>query len=34
VSARYDPRTALLVFDLQNDFADARGALYVAPGSP
>jgi nicotinamidase/pyrazinamidase len=25
----YNPRTALLVVDLQNDFADPRGSLYV-----
>lgn len=26
----FDPRTALLVVDVQNDFADPRGRLYVA----
>jgi nicotinamidase/pyrazinamidase len=25
----YDPRTALVVVDVQNDFADPRGSLYV-----
>jgi nicotinamidase/pyrazinamidase len=30
--AEYDPRTALVVVDLQNDFADPRGALYVRGG--
>ncbi len=29
---RYDARTALLVVDMQNDFADPRGALYVRGG--
>jgi|SRR6478736_3262289 nicotinamidase/pyrazinamidase len=29
----YGPRTALLVVDVQNDFADPAGALYV-PGAP
>ena len=28
----YDPRTALIVVDLQNDFADPKGALYVPGG--
>ena len=28
--ARYDARTALLVVDVQNDFADPAGSLYVA----
>jgi nicotinamidase/pyrazinamidase len=28
----YDPKTALVVVDLQNDFADAKGALYVRDG--
>jgi nicotinamidase/pyrazinamidase len=28
----YDPRTALLVVDVQNDFADPSGSLYVAGG--
>lgn len=27
--ARYDQRTALIVTDVQNDFADPRGSLYV-----
>ncbi len=29
----YNPRTALLVVDLQNDFADPRGSLYVRGAS-
>jgi nicotinamidase/pyrazinamidase len=29
---RYDARTALLVVDVQNDFADPSGSLYVAGG--
>jgi nicotinamidase/pyrazinamidase len=28
----YDPQTALLVVDMQNDFADPAGGLYVAGG--
>jgi nicotinamidase/pyrazinamidase len=28
----YDPATALLVVDVQNDFADAKGSLYVRGG--
>jgi len=32
VSDRYDSRTALLVVDVQNDFADPAGGLYVAGG--
>ncbi|MEX2289274.1 MAG: isochorismatase family protein [Mycobacteriales bacterium] len=28
----YDPRTALVVVDVQNDFADPAGGLYVAGG--
>jgi nicotinamidase/pyrazinamidase len=28
----YDPSTALLVVDVQNDFADAKGSLYVRGG--
>jgi nicotinamidase/pyrazinamidase len=28
----YDPRTALLVVDVQNDFADGKGSLYVRGG--
>lgn len=30
---RYDPRTALIVVDLQNDFADPKGSLSVAGGA-
>ena len=30
--SRYDPRTALVVVDLQNDFADPAGSLSVAGG--
>ncbi len=30
---RYDPRTALVVVDLQNDFADPAGGLSVADGA-
>jgi nicotinamidase/pyrazinamidase len=30
--ADYDPTTALLVVDVQNDFADPGGSLYVAGG--
>ncbi len=29
---RYDPTTALIVVDCQNDFADPEGSLYVAGG--
>jgi nicotinamidase/pyrazinamidase len=29
VKERYDPATALIVVDVQNDFADPKGALYV-----
>lgn len=29
---RYDPETALLVVDVQNDFADPAGSLYVREG--
>ena len=29
---RYDSRTALIVVDVQNDFADPRGSLYVRRG--
>ncbi|MEK7217274.1 MAG: isochorismatase family protein, partial [Chloroflexota bacterium] len=29
---RFDPATALIVVDVQNDFADPRGSLYVAGG--
>jgi nicotinamidase/pyrazinamidase len=28
----YDPRTALVVVDVQNDFADPKGSLYVRRG--
>ncbi|MEZ5238377.1 MAG: isochorismatase family protein [Microthrixaceae bacterium] len=31
-SQRYDRRTALVVVDLQNDFADPGGSLHVAGG--
>jgi nicotinamidase/pyrazinamidase len=31
--ARYDPETALIVVDTQNDFADPAGSLAVAGGS-
>ena len=30
--ATYDPRTALCVTDVQNDFADPSGSLYVSEG--
>src|SRR5205809_7287031 len=30
--AEYDNRTALIVTDIQNDFADPRGSLYVNGG--
>lgn len=30
--ATYDPRTALVVVDVQNDFADPGGSLYVREG--
>lgn len=30
--ARYDRRTALIVTDVQNDFADPKGSLYVEGG--
>jgi nicotinamidase/pyrazinamidase len=30
--SRYDPQTALLVVDVQNDFADPNGSLYVREG--
>jgi nicotinamidase/pyrazinamidase len=30
--AKYDPETALIVVDMQNDFADPRGSLYVRGG--
>jgi nicotinamidase/pyrazinamidase len=29
---RYDPQTALIVVDVQNDFADPAGSLYVREG--
>ncbi len=29
---QYDPKTALLVVDMQNDFADPDGSLYVTDG--
>jgi nicotinamidase/pyrazinamidase len=32
MSDRYDPSTALLVVDVQNDFADPEGGLYVSGG--
>jgi nicotinamidase/pyrazinamidase len=32
VADRYDARTALIVVDVQNDFADPSGGLYVADG--
>jgi nicotinamidase/pyrazinamidase len=32
VSSPYDTRTALLVVDVQNDFADPEGSLYVRDG--
>ena len=32
MSERYDSRTALLVVDVQNDFADPQGGLYVRGG--
>lgn len=30
--AEYDDKTALIVVDVQNDFADSRGSLYVRDG--
>jgi nicotinamidase/pyrazinamidase len=30
--AKYDPETALIVVDMQNDFADPTGSLYVRGG--
>jgi nicotinamidase/pyrazinamidase len=30
--SRYDPETALIVVDYQNDFADPKGSLYVSGG--
>jgi nicotinamidase/pyrazinamidase len=32
MAGSYDPTTALLVVDMQNDFADPAGSLYVAGG--
>ena len=32
VGGSYDARTALVVVDVQNDFADPGGSLYVAEG--
>lgn len=32
MTARYDSRTALVVVDVQNDFADPQGNLYVRDG--
>ncbi|PVZ11851.1 isochorismatase family protein [Actinomycetospora cinnamomea] len=32
MTSLYDPTTALVVVDVQNDFADPRGGLYVAGG--
>jgi nicotinamidase/pyrazinamidase len=32
MSPRFDPATALLVVDVQNDFADPKGGLYVRGG--
>ncbi|CAO5244076.1 isochorismatase family protein [Frankia sp. AgKG'84/4] len=32
MTARYGPRVALLVVDVQNDFADPAGSLYVTGG--
>jgi len=32
IVGRYDGRTALLVVDVQNDFADPKGSLYVSGG--
>jgi nicotinamidase/pyrazinamidase len=29
VPERYDPKTALIVVDVQNDFADSKGSLFV-----
>ena len=29
---RYDPATALIIVDVQNDFADPDGSLYVRGG--
>jgi nicotinamidase/pyrazinamidase len=32
MAATYDPQTALIVVDVQNDFADPNGSLYVRGG--
>jgi nicotinamidase/pyrazinamidase len=32
IESRYDPHAALIVNDVQNDFADPKGALYVPGG--
>jgi nicotinamidase/pyrazinamidase len=32
INVTYDPRTALIVVDVQNDFADPAGSLYVQGG--
>ena len=32
ITVTYDPRTALIVVDVQNDFADPAGSLYVQGG--
>ena len=29
MAQRYDPKAALVVVDMQNDFADPQGSLYV-----
>jgi nicotinamidase/pyrazinamidase len=31
---KYDSETALIVVDVQNDFADPKGSLYVKGGKP
>ncbi len=31
-SISYDPKTALIIVDVQNDFADSKGNLYVSSG--
>lgn len=31
-SISYDPKTALIIVDVQNDFADSKGNLYVSAG--
>ena len=30
MAGAYDPRTALVIIDLQNDFASPEGSLFVA----